>query len=295
ANHIDFDLPIPQVLHTGCPHAYRYAEPGENDEDFAARLAASLDGMIQREGPDTIAAFIAEPVMGAGGVIIPPAAYFEKIQAVLEPYDILLIADEVICGFGRTGRMFGSETFGIKPDSISIAKAVTSAYVPLGAMTVGEDVYQSMLDESRKIGTFGHGYTYSGHPVSCAVANKVLEIYERDNIVGHVQRVAPAFNDHIAKLADHPLVGHSRGVGLIGAVELVRDKETREAFDPKQLVAAKAVQFCQEEGVILRAIMGDAVGICPPLIISNDEIDELFAGLTRALDRTMDWLKSTPA
>jgi len=288
--HQDFDLPMARVLHTDCPHYYRGADRGETEEEFASRLADNLDSLIQKENPDTIAAFIAEPVMGAGGVIIPPATYFEKIQAVLERYDISFIADEVVCGFGRTGNMFGSQTFGIRPDSITLAKAITSAYAPLGALTVNEDVYQAMLDESRKLGVFGHGYTYSGHPVSCAVALKALEIYERDNIVGHVQSVAPVFELRLKALRDHPLVGDARSVGLIGAVELVEDKDDKFAFDPKRGVAAKAVQFCQEEGVLLRNLMGDAVAVCPPLIVTGAEVNELFDAFERGLDRTAVWV-----
>lgn len=288
--HQDFDLPMARVLHTDCPHYYRGADRGETEEEFASRLADNLDSLIQKENPGTIAAFIAEPVMGAGGVIIPPATYFEKIQAVLERYDISFIADEVVCGFGRTGNMFGSQTFGIRPDSITLAKAITSAYAPLGALTVNEDVYQAMLDESRKLGVFGHGYTYSGHPVSCAVALKALEIYERDNIVGHVQSVAPVFELRLKALRDHPLVGDARSVGLIGAVELVEDKDDKFAFDPKRGVAAKAVQFCQEEGVLLRNLMGDAVAVCPPLIVTGAEVNELFDAFERGLDRTAVWV-----
>jgi len=288
--HQDFDLPMARVLHTDCPHYYRGADRGETEEEFSSRLADNLDTLIQKENPDTIAAFIAEPVMGAGGVIIPPATYFEKIQAVLERYDISFIADEVICGFGRTGNMFGSQTFGIRPDSITLAKAITSAYAPLGALTVNEDVYQAMLDESRKLGVFGHGYTYSGHPVSCAVALKALEIYERDNIVGHVQSVAPVFELRLKALRDHPLVGDARSVGLIGAVELVEDKDDKFAFDPKRGVAAMAVQFCQEEGVLLRNLMGDAVAVCPPLVVTGAEVNELFDAFERGLDRTAAWV-----
>ncbi|MFV2092687.1 MAG: aminotransferase, partial [Hyphomicrobiales bacterium] len=228
--HTDFDLPIAGILHTDNPHFYRFAEAGETETDFATRMADSLEAMILREGPETVAAFIAEPVMGAGGVILPPDTYFAKIQAVLTKYDIQLIADEVICGFGRTGQWFGSQTYGMEPDTISIAKALTAATLPLSAITISEPVYQAMLDESRKIGTFGHGHTYTGHPVSCAVALKTLEIYEREDIVGHVQRVGETFAARLAKLADHPLVGDARGVGLIGGVELVADKPTKRAF-----------------------------------------------------------------
>src|SRR5690606_37893296 len=170
ANHTDFDLPIANILHTDCPHHYRFAEPGETEVEFATRLAGNLERMILDEGPDTVAAFIAEPVMGAGGVLLPPATYFEEVQAVLAKYDVLFIADEVICGFGRTGNAWGSQTYDLRPDTISCAKALSSAYLPVGAVMINEPIYQAMLDESRKIGTFGHGYTYSGHPVGAAVA-----------------------------------------------------------------------------------------------------------------------------
>jgi 4-aminobutyrate---pyruvate transaminase len=289
-NHIDWDLPIKNILHTDCPHHYRFAEPGETEEEFATRLANNLEEMIIREGPDTVAAFIAEPVMGAGGVIVPPATYFEKIQAVLHKYDVYFISDEVICGFGRTGNMFGCQTYGFEPNSISIAKALSSAYMPIGACMIAEDMYQAMLDESRKVGTFGHGYTYSGHPVSCAVALKTLEIYERDKMVQSVREKMPLFQKRLHAFADHPLVGEARGVGLVGAVELVADKATKQAFDPKAAVGAKLVGFLQDEGLILRA-MGDNIGICPPLVITEDEIDSLFDMLGRGLDRAHQWAK----
>jgi 4-aminobutyrate---pyruvate transaminase len=291
AFHTDFDLPMARVLHTDTPHYWRNAEPGETEEEYASRLARSLEDMIEREEPDTIAAFIAEPVMGAGGVIVPPRTYFEKVQAVLSRHDIAFIADEVICGFARTGRMFGSETFGIKPDTITIAKAISSAYVPLGAVTIPEHVYEAMLDESRKIGVFAHGFTYSGHPVACAVAVKTLEIYERINIVAHVQRVAPIFELRLKALGGHPLVGEARGVGLIGGLELVRDKASRASFDPRQGVGAKTVAFAQEEGLIVRAVAGDTVAVCPPLIIDGAEINLMFDALGKALDRAYAWAK----
>ena len=291
ACHSDFDLPMARILHADCPHHYRYAEPGESEAAFVDRLVANLEALIERENPDTIAAFIAEPVMGAGGVIIPPEGYFEKVQAVLARHDIMMIADEVICGFGRTGNMFGSETFGIRPHAVSVAKALTSAYVPLGAVTIGEDVYQAMLDESRKIGVFGHGYTYTGHPVACAVALKVLEIFERDDILGHVREVAPVFETRLKALASHPLVGHARSRGLIGALELVKDKESKAQYDPRAGLGAKVAQLAQDEGLIVRNLMGDIVALCPPLIISGAEINTLFDMLERALDRAHDWAR----
>ncbi|KAA2236712.1 aminotransferase [Salinarimonas soli] len=290
ANHADFDLPIQNILHTSCPHHYRFGEAGESETDYSARLAAELEEMILREGPDTVAAFIAEPVMGAGGAIIPPENYFPAIQAVLDKYDVLLIADEVICGFGRLGTRFGSQRLGMRPDTISVAKAITSAYLPLGAVMIPEGMYQAMLEGSRKIGTFGHGFTYSGHPASCAVAIKTLEIYERDRIVEGVAAKAPRFEARFAGLRDHPLVGEARGLGLIGGLEIVADKATKRQFDPKLGIAAKVVSFAQAEGLIVRSLYGDRIAVCPPLIITEAEIDELFDRLTRALDRAEAWV-----
>jgi 4-aminobutyrate--pyruvate transaminase len=228
-------------------------------------------------------------VMGAGGVIVPPPGYFGKIQAVLERHDILLIADEVICGFGRTGHMFGSQAFGFTPDCVSMAKALTSGYAPLAAVTVPEEMYQAMLDASRKIGTFGHGYTYSGHPVSAAVGLKAVEIYQRDNIVGHVRAVAPTFASRLRALGDHPLVGETRGIGLLGGLELVADKVSGRPFQPQHGVGAMTARICEEEGLIARGL-GDSIALCPPLIITEAEIGELFDRLGRALDKAEAWI-----
>ena len=290
-NHLDFDLPIPNILHTDCPHHYRFAEPGESEEDFATRLAANLEDLILREGPETVAAFIAEPIMGAGGVLVPPRTYYPKIQAVLEKYDVLYIDDEVICGFGRLGAMFGSEVLGIRPDTVSVAKQITSAYVPMGAVMVPEFMYEAMLDESRKIGVFAHGFTYSGHPVAAAVALKVLEIYERDRILEQVRAKIPVFQERLKRLADHPLVGEARGEGLIGAVELVADKAVKRSFDPQRMVPARCVKFAEDEGLICRNLP-DSVALCPPLVISVEEIHEMFDRLERALDKTAAWVEA---
>ncbi len=288
--HADFDLPMARVLHTSAPHYYRNGTPGETEEEFADRLARDLEELILTEGPETVAAFIAEPVMGAGGVIVPPKGYFPKLQAVLDRYDVLMIADEVICGFGRTGQMWGSETLGIKPDTITMAKAITSAYMPLGAVTVSEPVYEALVDESQKLGVFAHGFTYSGHPVAAAVAVKTLEIYDRINIVGHVQKVSQTFMARLQKLNGHPLVGETRGVGLLAGIELVRDKDSRVSFDIRAGVGAKVAAFAQEEGVILRAVAGDTIAVCPPLVISDDEINAMFDCIDRALERGLDWV-----
>lgn len=292
--HNDFDLPIANVLHTSCPHYYRYGQEGETEEQFSARMAQDLEDMILREGPDTIAAFIAEPVMGAGGVLMPPKGYWEKINAILAKYDVRFIADEVICGFGRTGNWFGTTTMGMKPNSISMAKAITSAYFPLSALTVEEELYQAMLDESRKLGTFGHGYTYTAHPVGCAISLKTIEIYQRDKIMEHAAKMSPVFQSRLHKLADHPLVGEARGVGLIGAVELVADKKTKRPFDPKKMVGAATVNALQEMGLITRNIQ-DAVALCPPLVITTDEIHEMFDIFEKGLDQMEAWARKENA
>jgi 4-aminobutyrate--pyruvate transaminase len=290
-NHRDFDLPIAGILHAGCPHHYRFAQEGESEEEFSRRLAAELEELVLREDPDTVAAFIAEPVMGAGGVIVPPHGYFPAVVEVCRKYDLYMISDEVICGFGRLGSMFGCTAFDFAPHSITVAKALTSAYVPLSAVTVPEAMYQAMLDESRKIGTFGHGFTYSGHPVAAAVALKALDIYARERIAEQAARKAPQFQRRLAALADHPLVGEARGLGLVGAVELVADKRGRRPFDAAAGVGPRAVRFAEEEGLIARFMAGDVVSLCPPLIIAPSEIDEMFDRLGRALDRTLDWAR----
>jgi 4-aminobutyrate--pyruvate transaminase len=286
ANHRDFDLPIANILHTECPHPYNFAQSGESEDAFTTRMADSLEALIRREGPDTVAAFIAEPVMGAGGVLVPPKGYFAKIQAVLKKYDILFICDEVICGFGRTGNMWGAETFGIKPDIMTMAKALSSAYLPISAVLVNEAVWKAMLTESEKIGTFGHGYTYSAHPIAAAVAVETLKIYEERDILGHVRKVAPRFQAGFQKLASHPLVGEQQSVGLIGAIQLMQSKQPKQAFDPKQAVAAFMAKRAQEHGLVCRAVFGDRVALCPPLITTADQLDEIFRRFTLALDDT---------
>ena len=284
--HADFDLPINNILHTSCPHYYRFGAEGESEAEFSDRMVGDLEALIQREGPQTVAAFIAEPIMGAGGVLVPPKDYFPKIQAVLSKYDIRFIADEVICGFGRTGQWFGAQTLDMKPDSVSMAKAITSAYFPLGAISIEEDLYQAMLEESKKIGTFGHGYTYTGHPVGAAVALKVLEIYERDNIVDHADTIGKQFMKRLHALADHPLVGETRGAGMIGAIELVADKKTKKSFDPSHGLGGKMVGLAQDNGLICRAVAGDSVALCPPLIMQEDELNEMFDRFETALEAT---------
>ena len=275
-NHRDFDLPIANIRHADCPHHWRYAHPGESEEDYATRLAENLEAQILREDPETVAAFIAEPVMGAGGVLVPPRGYFPKIQAVLRKYDVLMIADEVICGFGRTGKMFGSETFGIEPDIVTVAKALSSAYLPISATIVSEPIYRALVAQSEKLGMFSHGFTYGAHPVSCAVALETLALYEERDILGQVAKLAPLLQAGVRAFADHPLVGEVRGVGLLAAIELVRDKRTKASFPVAAGIGALVQQKCQEHGLILRSLGGDTIAFCPPLVISPAELAELL-------------------
>ena len=287
----DFDLPIARFLHTDCPHYYRYALPGETEEAFAARLADNLEQLIVRENPDTVAAFVAEPVMGAGGVIVPPATYFDRVQPILRKYEILFVADEVICAFGRTGNMFGAQTYNLDPDIMTLAKALSAGYLPISADLVKGSVYDILVAQSDKLGIFGHGYTYSAHPVPAAVALETLKIYEERDIVGMVRRVGPRLLAAIGSYADHPLVGNVRGVGLLGAIELVADKATKRSFDAKAGVGAFLVKRAQHHGAILRNMPGDIIAFSPPLIISEAEIDELMACFGRALDDTWAMVK----
>jgi 4-aminobutyrate---pyruvate transaminase len=289
-NHRDFDLPLPGFLHAGCPHHYRFAHAGESEEEFAFRLADELDALIVKEGPDTVAAFIAEPVMGAGGVIVPPRTYFQKIMAVCAKHDVFVISDEVICGFGRLGTMFGCDKLGFKPQAISVAKALSSAYLPIAAVMIPELMYEALLAESKKIGMFGHGFTYGGHPVSAAVALKAIEIYQRERIIDKAAKRAPLFQARLRALNRHPLVGEARGLGLIGGVELVADKTSKRSFDPVHGVGARAVRFAEQEGLIVRVVAGDVLTLSPPLVIKAVEIEEMFNRLTRALDQTLDWV-----
>jgi len=282
--HRDFDLPLPFVRHLSCPNHWRFGNAGESEEDFATRLADELEAMIQAEGPETVAAFIGEPVMGAGGVMPPPRTYWEKIQTVLRKYDVLLIADEVITGFGRTGNMFACQTYGIEPDFMVISKAITSSYFPLSAILFTDKIYQTLADNSAKIGVFAHGFTASGHPVGTAIALENIDIIEEKDLVGAARRHGPQFQERLRSFASHPLVGEARGIGMIGALEFVADKASKAPFDPPGSCGAKIAEACHEEGLIIRAI-GDVIAFCPPLVISPADINEMFDRFGRALKR----------
>jgi 4-aminobutyrate--pyruvate transaminase len=290
--HKHFDLPLPDTIRVSCPHPYQFAQPNETPDAFAQRLARELEETILREGPDTIGAFIAEPVQGAGGVIVPPPSYFSLIQPILKKYDILLIADEVVSGFGRLGKPFGTQVYDLQPDFITVAKMLTSAYMPMSALYISDRVYQAVADASAEVGVFGHGYTYGGHPVACAVALEALQIYEERDIVGHVNHVAPSLQQGLQKFRDHPYIGDVRGMGLIAAVELSANPALRQAFPPERAVGAYLVRRAQEHGLILRAMAGDIVAFSPPLIITKAEIHALLERFERALDDTSAWIRT---
>lgn len=288
-----FDLPMADRFLTVTPPSYyREGLADETEDQFTDRLAKELEDLILEHGPDSVAAYVAEPVQGAGGVIVPPDSYFPKILPILKKYEVLFVADEVICGFCRTGEMFGSQTYGIQPDLMSVAKQLSSAYLPIAGLLMSDEFYQTLADRSAELGTMGMGYTYGGHPVAAAVALETLKIYEEENTLGHVQSVAPHFMKRLKAMEEHPLVGEARGVGLIGAVEIVKDKATKEQFPAAAKASAMVANACLPHGLILRGLPFDAVGICPPLVISEAEIDLLFDRLWSGLDDAMDKLRA---
>ena len=285
ANHRSFDVPFDRFKHTIAPHYYHEAQEGESEDAFATRCADELERLILAEGPDTVAAMWAEPVMGAGGVIVPPRGYFEKIQAVLRKYDVLLVADEVICGFHRTGNYWGSQTLNLQPDMLVCAKALSASYLPISAVMVNERVFQGLAKESHSIGTFGHGFTYSGHPVPAAVAIETLKIYDEINIGAHVATVGPHLQSELRRrFAAHELVGEVRGIGLMAGVELVANKETHQNFPAAAKIGARLVALMQENGVIGRICPTDSLVFSPPLIIQPAEIDDMLDRVSHSLD-----------
>lgn len=290
--HDHMDLPYGGVLHTGSPHYYWNAELGEDEETFSRRRAAELEALIEREGPETIGAFIAEPVLGTGGITPPPAGYWREIQAVLRRHDILLIADEVICGFGRTGAPFGSHLYGMEPDLVTVAKGLTSGYVPLSGAIVSEKIFKVMEEGADRVGSFSHGYTYSGHPIAAAAANAVLDICETENLTAHA-RTAGAYlqRQMAAAFSQLDMVGEVRGVGMMCALEFVADRARKTRFDPSLKVAARISQAARERGLIARGMPhGDILGFAPPLVMTESEIDEMIAIASAAVRQVMDEL-----
>ncbi|GBQ25999.1 aminotransferase class III-fold pyridoxal phosphate-dependent enzyme [Gluconacetobacter azotocaptans] len=290
--HDHMDLPYGGVLHTGSPHYYWNAETGEDEEAFSRRRAAELNALIEREGPETVGAFIAEPVLGTGGITPPPAGYWREIQAVLRRHDVLLIADEVICGFGRTGAPFGSHLYGMEPDLVTVAKGLTSGYVPLSGAIVSEKVFKVMEDGADRVGSFSHGYTYSGHPIAAAAANAVLDICEKENLTEHARTTGAYLQRQMAAaFSQLDIVGEVRGVGMMSALEFVADRSTKARFDPSLKVAARISQAARDRGLIARAMPhGDILGFAPPLVMTEAEVDDMIAIASAAVRQVMDEL-----
>lgn len=289
ANLTHFDPPMDAlgILRTDHPHYYKGRLVGESEEAFVERIVGNLEQLILDEGPDTIAAFLVEPITGASGVIVPPKGYYQRVKTVLDRYGVMLWADEVICGFGRTGSDFGCTTMGISnPKMMTLAKQLSSAYVPISASVVSGDIYDALVAPSKEVGVFGHGYTYSGHPLGCAVALKTLEIYERDAIFEKAADVGRYFQRKLRTLSSHPLVGEVRGEGLIAAIELVADKSSAAPFPPT--IASFFQSACAEAGLIGRAVAGTAFALCPPLIITREQVDEMCHSLQVGLDATLE-------
>ncbi|HZG29410.1 MAG TPA: aspartate aminotransferase family protein [Ensifer sp.] len=286
-NHRDFDLPAIPVRHLTCPHFYRFGLEGETEEAFTQRLLDELEAVIADEGAETIAAFIGEPLMSAGGVMPPPPGYWEGVEKICRKNDILLISDEVICGFGRLGAPFGCQKYGFTPDIMTVSKQITSSYMPLAAVIFSDAVYQAIADHTSVLGNFGHGFTASGHPVATAVGLENLAIIEERDLMGNAARMGPIFQKGLRAFADHPLVGEVRGTGLIGALELVAHKPTRRPFEKVGRAGAIAAKIGHEEGLIFRAI-GDQLALCPPMIVTDDDIHEIMARMGRTLARLTD-------
>ena len=290
ANHTHFDLPVDAlgVIRAESPHYYRGRKDNETEREFCERIIGNLEDLILRENPETIAAFVAEPIGGASGVVVAPENYFPEVENLLTKYDIMLWSDEVICGFGRTGSPFGCQTMGFNPQLVSLAKQLSSAYLPISASVIPEYMHEAMIEPSSKVGVFGHGYTYTGHPAACAAALKTLEIYKRDNLFEHAAEMGEYLQTRLKEFDSHPLVGEVRGRGLLAAVELVANKDSGEAFDDNS-VGAYAKQACQDNGLLIRAVGGNSIAFCPPLIITTDQIDEMVDKFSLAIQTTLQY------
>jgi adenosylmethionine-8-amino-7-oxononanoate aminotransferase len=282
-----FGLPLDCVHFADCPHYWRYAKPGESESNYVQRLVTNLTQLIEAEGPDTIAGFFAEPVMGAGGVVPPPEGYFSAIQAILRKYDIPFVADEVICGFGRTGKLWGCLTYDIEPDIVVVSKCLTAGYYPMGAILLSEEMHAKLMQACQEFEEFPHGFTGGGNPVGCAIANKALELIIEGGLFDNVVAVAPRFQQRLRGLSDHPMVGEARGVGLMGALEIVEDKRTKAPYAAPLEVSEQIAKTALQHGLIIRPI-GDAVILAPPFIITREQIDELFDIVDAVLDAVQD-------
>ncbi len=279
-----FGLPLPGFIHLGCPHYWRFGRPGETEAEFTARLGRELEETIIKEGPDTIAGFFAEPVMGAGGVIPPSAGYFQVVAKVLKKYGIPLIADEVICGFGRTGNTWGCQTYDFMPDAIISSKNITAGFFPMGAVILGPDLADRVQAASEAVEEFPHGFTASGHPVGCAIALKAIDIVMNEGLADNVRALTPQFEAGLARLAEHKNIGEWRGKGLMGALEAVQDKATKTPFPGTLSVSERIANACTDQGLICRPL-GQAIVLCPPFITTPAQMDEMFGKLEMALDK----------
>jgi 4-aminobutyrate--pyruvate transaminase len=289
--HAKFGLVLDDFLKLSTPNHYLQAQVGETEEEFSARMAAEFDNLVLQAGPDTIAAFFAEPMQSGGGAIYPPKGYWQAMQAVIRKYGIHFHVDETVCGFGRTGEMWGAQTFALTPDSTTCAKALTAAYFPMSAILFKQDLHDDLMKNSDEVGVLGHGFTYAGHPVGAAVALEALAIYDDIDLVGHVEQVSRSFLDQCEALLDHPMVGDVRGVGLFCGIQLVKDKKKRELYDPGLKVGQLVQDLAHEKGLYLRSIPPDRISFMPPLIIREDEIAEAVGILRSALDAAWSRLK----
>ena len=290
--HKGFDLPVGPVRHTVAAHYYWGAEAGMSERQFSRRCAAALEELIVSEGPETVAAFIAEPVMGTGGIVPPPEGYWEEIQLVLRRHDVMLIADEIVCAFGRLGYNFGSERYALEPDLITVAKGLTSGYVPLSASLISERIGRGLQQGADAYGPFAHTLTYSAHPLGAAAAIANLDVIEKEGLISHACTTGEYFQERLhAVFGGHPMVGEVRGAGLLGAVEFVADRKNKTRFDPNLGIGQRVVAECRKEGVIVRAMPGgDTMGFSPPLVIIRPEIDDVLERCARALSRVTDAL-----
>lgn len=283
--HAGFDLPIEAVLHTERPHYYRGHHADEKVADYVSRIVGSLEEMILREGPESIAAFFAEPIMGSGGVIIPPDGYFPAVQSLLKKYDILFVVDEVVTGFGRTGEMFGWETFGLEPDLITVGKGLAAAYQPIAALLVGDEIFKTISGDANSYRVLGTGHTYSGHPVGAAVALEALRIYESENIVGNVRRLEPRMSYRLGRLESmFPFVAAPRCKGLLGAIDLMADRKERVPFAIEKRIGITVAKAALKHGLIIRPLSNDIIAFAPPLISKEKEIEEMFDRFENTLD-----------
>ena len=279
-----FGLPLPGFLHLTCPHYWREGRKGESEAEFTKRMAAELEATIIKEGADTIAGFFAEPVMGAGGVIVPSKGYFQAVLPILKKYDIPMISDEVITGFGRTGNTWGCQTFDFMPDAIISSKNLTAGYFPMGAVILGPDLAKRLQAASEAIEEFPHGFTASGHPVGCAIALKAIDIVMNEGLAQNVKKLTPAFQAGLKRLAQNPNIGEWRGVGLMGALEAVKDKATKTPFDGKLSVSERIANTCTDLGLICRPL-GQAIVLCPPFIATEAQLGQMFDKLETALKK----------